>query len=40
MNYQFRHGTSFWETAGILYKQGGIGRFYSACKTPKLLYYN
>lgn len=28
VNYQYKHGTQFRETLGILYKQGGISRFY------------
>lgn len=28
MNYQFKHGGNFLETIHLLYKQGGISRFY------------
>lgn len=36
VNYQYKHGTKFVETLGILYKQGGIPRFYRGL-TPALL---
>ena len=29
LNYQYRHGTSFSKTIKLLYKEGGIKRFYS-----------
>ena len=29
MNYQYRYGTSFPNTIAILYREGGIRRFYS-----------
>lgn len=35
INYQYKHGTQFRETLGILYKQGGIPRFYRGL-TPAL----
>ena len=28
MNYQYRYGTSLFETIGKLYKEGGVRRFY------------
>lgn len=28
MNYQFKNGGSFFETLSLLYKQGGVARFY------------
>ena len=34
-NYQYRNGTSFLQTLGILYKEGGIPRFYRGL-TPAL----
>ena len=36
MNYQYRHGTRFFETIQKLYNQGGIPRFYRGI-TPALL---
>lgn len=35
INYQYKNGTQFRETLGILYKQGGIPRFYRGL-TPAL----
>jgi len=28
MNYQFKNGGNFFETLSLLYKQGGVARFY------------
>ena len=36
MNYQYRHGTSFFETLRILHNEGGIRRFYRGM-SPALL---
>ena len=36
VNYQYRHGTAFLQTLQILYKQGGIPRFYRGI-SPALL---